>query len=223
MRHQPARIFQPCENNIIVAPAAVVARPYVSRQEDFSAALQSHHRRVGEMTRVFAAAIGMSVDRAEMIGRAAALHDVGKLFVSRWLFQKSGPLTRGERAEMQTHTLHGHAVLIRSLDPVSQLAARIALEHHEYCDGSGYPDGLVADEISLEARLVTICDVYDALREARPYKPGMNHDDAVATMVEGGERTRPEMFDPTLLADFSKHQDLFRDVSNRTTELAAFQ
>ena len=68
MRQQPARIFQPCENNLIVASPVVVARPYVSRQEEFSTALQSHHQRVGALAQAFATAIGMATDLAEKIG-----------------------------------------------------------------------------------------------------------------------------------------------------------
>jgi len=91
------------------------------------------------------------------------------------------------------------------LAPLSPLAAGMALHHHEAFDGSGYPHGLVGRAIPLSARVLMLCDVYEALRESRDYKGGLGHDDARRVMLEGDGRTRPAMFDPDLLALFGRH------------------
>lgn len=94
----------------------------------------------------------------------------------------------------------------------SSWPAEVALQHHENWDGSGYPFGLSGEEISLAARIVSICDVYDSLREARPYKPALSHIRSVAIITQGDDRTRPKMFDPSILDTFARNQTLCRDI-----------
>jgi putative two-component system response regulator len=83
------------------------------------------------------------------------------------------------------------------------MAAEIARSHHERWDGSGYPDGLSGDDIPLPARIMNVCDVYDALRSRRPYKAGFDHETAVSLITQGDDRTRPEHFDPATLDAFA--------------------
>ena len=83
------------------------------------------------------------------------------------------------------------------------MAATIALTHHECFDGSGYPAGLQGYSIPLEGRIAAVCDVYDALREDRVYRPGFSHDETMQIMLQGDEHTRPTQFDPDILQVFA--------------------
>lgn len=171
-----------------------------------------HQERVGAMSRVVALAMGVNAADADMIDQAARLHDVGKLFVSPGIIDKPATLDAGEWQVMHMHTIWGHAVLKGSDKPVLQLAATIALQHHEQWDGGGYPYGLSGDDIHLAARIVAICDVYDALREQRPYKIARTHRQAVDIIAHGDERTRPSMFDPAVLKAFLARQEQCRAI-----------
>ncbi|QDU24339.1 HD domain-containing phosphohydrolase [Urbifossiella limnaea] len=140
---------------------------------------------------------------------AAPLHDIGKAALPDGILNKPGPLTPEERARMQTHTTIGAETLQAVADehPFAlgflQTAIDIARSHHERWDGTGYPDRLSAEAIPLAARVLAVCDVYDALRARRVYKPGMPHADAVAEIVERS----PGHFDPALLTAFRSCAD----------------
>jgi response regulator RpfG family c-di-GMP phosphodiesterase len=136
----------------------------------------------------------------------APLHDIGKVGLPDQILMKPGKLEPDERLLMQTHTTTGAATLRAVMDQHGtaltflQMAADIARYHHERFDGDGYPDGLAGTAIPLSARLVSICDVYDALRSRRPYKPPLAHAAAVQliTQVSVGQ------FDPNLLQVFER-------------------
>jgi HD-GYP domain-containing protein (c-di-GMP phosphodiesterase class II) len=106
---------------------------------------------------------------------------------------------------MEDHVVFGYAYLRH----LCNLAAEMALSHHENYDGTGYPCGLKGEEISLSGRMVRLCDVYDALRATRPYKKAMTHEEAVEIILHSDDRVRPEMFDPELLCLFALHQREF--------------
>jgi response regulator RpfG family c-di-GMP phosphodiesterase len=137
---------------------------------------------------------------------AAPLHDIGKAALPDHVLNKPGPLTADERLLMQAHTTIGADTLreVARQHPFAtaflHLAIDIARGHHERWDGTGYPDRLAGADIPLCARLVAICDVYDALRSRRVYKPGLSHHTTVLTMTEGS----PGHFDPALLEVFRK-------------------
>ena len=118
---------------------------------------------------------------------------------------------------MQNHTVIGHRMLSAGRHPTMQLAASIALSHHECWDGSGYPYRLAGCAIPIGARIVAVADSYDALRMERSYKPGLSHQDAVDIMLKGDERTKPAHFDPLVLTTLPqsarKHADGLRDLS----------
>ena len=141
--------------------------------------------------------------------KTAALHDIGKVGIPDHILLKPGELTPEEQRVMQTHTTIG----ARTLDEVLRchpenrfikMGVGIARSHHEKWDGTGYPDGLTEDAIPLTARLLTIADHYDALRNARPYKKPMDHRTACAIILDGDERTRPSHFDPMVLRAFTE-------------------
>ncbi|MBN8897430.1 MAG: HD domain-containing protein [Rhodospirillales bacterium] len=159
---------------------------------------------VAAVTGALADAMSLDPTMRATIILAAALHDVGKLTLPARLWTSSAPLPRRERCLAQRHSVRGHA-LLRDLDPpVAQLVADAALTHHEAWDGSGYPGGLCGTEIPLVGRMVGLCDVYSALREARPYKQSVSHADAVEmlTAPDPALRTHRGMFDPDLLSIF---------------------
>jgi len=174
--------------------------------------LKAHMDRVGAMSTLIAEAVGLGFRDSELIGEAARLHDVGKVFIAPAILEKPGALNDEETRTVRMHTVWGHDALRRSDNPALELAAEVALQHHENWDGSGYPFGLSGEEISLAARIVSICDVYDSLREARPYKPALSHIRSVAIITQGDDRTRPKMFDPSILDTFARNQTLCREI-----------
>ena len=131
----------------------------------------------------------------ESISQVAALHDVGKIGTSDDILNKAGPLEPWEREVMQQHTIHGGYILSEYPDP---MAAQIALRHHERWDGNGYPYHLDGTSIPLSARIVSIADVYDALRMRRIYKEPYSHERTVTTIAA----ERGAQFDPLLVDRF---------------------
>lgn len=142
----------------------------------------------------------ISPEFVRLIRLAAALHDIGKVGIEDQILLKAGPLTEDERARMEEHTHLASECLdeiIRRVgpSPLLQMAREVALGHHERWDGEGYPYGLVGDQIPLAARIVSIADVYDALRSTRPYKAPMSHTEARDFL----ERAAGAQFDPELI------------------------
>lgn len=156
-----------------------------------------HVRRIQNYTKLLAAEIGLPRAEAEILGYASVLHDVGKIHVPDQILKKPGPLTPAERAEMQRHTVIGEGII--SDREFFAPARRVARSHHENWDGSGYPDGLSAASIPLEARVVHLADVYDALTSPRVYKAAWSGYDAAKVIEEsaGG------MFDPDVVRAFA--------------------
>jgi putative two-component system response regulator len=166
----------------------------------------AHIRRIGAYAQVLAKALGWPPARVECLGRAAQLHDIGKVGVPDSVLQKKGPLTPQEWVVMKKHAEIGSRILGASRSEAMQVAAQIALSHHERWDGTGYPQGLAGEAIPIEARIVAVCDVYDALRSARPYKPAIDHRTTMKILLEGDERTHPRQFDPAILDLFAKNE-----------------
>lgn len=159
-----------------------------------------HVRRMSEYCVVLGRALGLSSERCELLRTASAMHDLGKVATPDSILLKEGPLTAEERAEIQRHTEIGHAILSGSGSELLELAATIALSHHERWDGTGYPRGLRGEEIGLEARIAAVADVLDALLSDRPYRPAMPVPDALGIIRSG----RGTHFDPAVLDAFER-------------------
>jgi len=134
------------------------------------AATGNHVLRMARYSRLVAEQMGLDARRCAELELAAPMHDIGKVGIPDSILLKPGLLTADERAIMQTHTRIGCEILKGSGSHYLRLAAEIALYHHERFDGTGYPRGLAGGAIPIEARIVAVADVFDALVSARPYK-----------------------------------------------------
>ncbi|MFC3711117.1 HD-GYP domain-containing protein [Sphingoaurantiacus capsulatus] len=205
----------------VVRPLPPMQPRIAATATDFRANLNGHQDRVGTMAKKLAVRLGFDAGAAHRTGQAAALHDTGKLFLRRAMLEAPRALDAAEEAEVRTHTTIGHAALSRMQDPALALAAKVALQHHEAWDGGGYPYGLSGDAICAEARIVALCDVYDALRDRRPYKRAYSHGEAMAVLTRGDDRVRPSMFDPAVLEAATRDDGRFLDLAVRDAREAA--
>lgn len=161
----------------------------------------NHVERVSLYSRLIAMELGkrrpLRSDFAEDLYMFAALHDVGKVGIADEILHKPGPLDPLERREMQSHVERGIAVVEEMIsglrlvaDPKVEMLRHVVAGHHEKLDGSGYPIGLTAEAIPLEARIVAVADIYDALSQARPYKPALPETEVerlLQAMVQRGQ------------------------------------
>lgn len=154
-----------------------------------------HLLRMSLYCTLLARLVGLDVDRTEMIRIASPMHDVGKIGIPDRILLKPTFLTPEERAVMQAHTEMGHRILTGSGVELLDLAATLALTHHERIDGQGYPGGLEDDDIPLEGRIAAIADVFDALTSDRVYRLAFRPDEAREQMLTG----RGTQFDQELL------------------------
>lgn len=165
-----------------------LARAIEYRDRGTSAFLE----RMSRVAALVAEQLGMGEEDVRSIELAAPLHDMGKIAIPDAVLMKPGPLDQDEQAIMRRHPKIGYELLIGSQNRMIQAGALIALRHHERYDGSGYPDGLRGEQIPLQARIVAVADVFDALISARPYKPAWTCDAALAYLY----LQRGRLFDP---------------------------
>jgi putative two-component system response regulator len=166
-----------------------------------------HAFRVGRLSALFARALGASDDSVQSIELAARLHDIGKLVVPDLILQKRGKLVEAELEVMRRHTTEGAAILLEVQHETFRPAAEIALAHHEWWNGQGYPGGLQGEAIPENARITALADVFDALSHKRPYKPAWTFDRCINAIRE----LRGKQFEPRLCDSFL---DLVNDLHN---------
>jgi PAS domain S-box-containing protein len=158
----------------------------------------AHVLRMQRYSAALAMAVGMSESEADEIGYSAILHDVGKLHIPDHILNKPGPLDEEERRAMEQHTIVGERIL--STRPFFRRARLIARHHHENFDASGYPDRVGGESIPIEARIVHVADVFDALTTQRAYKEAWDAPAALRNILDsaGGQ------FDPNIALALSK-------------------
>ncbi len=181
-----------------------------------------HLERVEQYTRILASEYKdrfferdnrLTDDYIEDMAISSVLHDIGKIGISDIIINKSGSLTSGEYEVIKQHTLIASEALIAHKGKKDFLAMgrEIALTHHEKWDGTGYPNGLKGDMIPLSGRIVSLCDVYDALVSERSYKDAMTHEEAVKIIRESGSSS----FDPEIVDCFLYVEEKFREIRSR--------
>ena len=158
-----------------------------------------HIWRMAAYARALAAACGWSDHESDLLELAAPMHDTGKIGIPESILRKPGKLDADEWAVMKTHPHIGYTILSMSDAPVFQLAAEVALRHHEKWDGSGYPDSLAGNAIPEAARIVALADVFDALTMKRPYKEAWPIDQAIDTL----RSSSGSHFEPRLVEAFA--------------------
>ena len=194
-----------------------------------------HIIRVASYARELARQMGLPDEFVEIIYMTAPLHDIGKIGIPDSILLKHGELTSEETRVMEQHCSIGYHILTtdvahdhhpgewpgdgngtarRTGNPLLDMAASIALAHHERWDGRGYPNGLAGDRIPLEARIVTLADVYDALTSDRPYKRALSEKHTVE-VLEGGPGSH---FDPQVYAAFERLHHQFQTIRTRLSD-----
>ena len=175
----------------------------------------NHVKRVAEYSRIFALLLGLEKETAELIKQASPMHDIGKVGIPDAILNKPGKLTADEFEQIKTHAELGYSMLNHSKRPILQVAAIIAREHHEKWDGSGYPKGLVGNEIHIYGRITAIADVFDALGSPRCYKAAWKDEDIWTYFDE----QKGKHFDPELIDLFFEHLDVFKEIREKYRDL----
>jgi len=179
----------------------------------------AHTERVARTAFELAHQLGLPEAEAVLLRQAAPLHDIGKLAVPDAILLKPGRLTCEEFEQIKLHAKAGASILAGSRSAVLRLAEEIAVSHHEWWDGSGYPDDLSGESIPISGRIVALADVFDALTHARSYKPAWS----IARAVAEVRRLSGQQFDPrvvTAFAELSPQGLVHPPVSRRYLEAA---
>lgn len=163
----------------------------------------SHLDRIREYCLVLATGLKFSTQEARIISYASQLHDVGEIDLPEQMLTRNGKLTPYEWEMIKRHPVVGAEILKGSPSPILQVGARIALTHHERWDGSGYPQGLIGEEIPVAGRICAVADVFDALTTRRAYKDELPVEQALQLIRESSG----QFFDPEVVKSFSEQFD----------------
>jgi diguanylate cyclase (GGDEF)-like protein len=177
---------------------AETIRRLASAAEFRNAETGRHTERMSRYCGLLARKLGLDDERCELIRLASGLHDVGKIAIPDRILLKPGTLTESERRVMERHADIGHRLLAGSSSELLEVAATIALTHHERFDGKGYPRGVIGEAIPLEGRIAAVADVFDAITSNRVYRTALPFDEAVEELRKG----RGTLFDPLVLDRF---------------------
>ena len=210
-------------NAIQTLQAAVKTAREISQYRDEETG--SHLVRMSNISRIIALEMAQSHDLSdefiEFLFHFSPLHDIGKIAIPDGILLKEGSFTVEEREIMETHVSKGAEIVEKLINgfkmesmPKIEMLKNIVLAHHEAIDGSGYPQGLKGDQIPLEARIVAVADVFDALTSVRPYKQAWTNDEAFAFL---NDKT-PHIFDPECVAALQRQRDRVEEIQKRFHE-----
>jgi two-component system, cell cycle response regulator len=164
--------------------------------EEAAPEVAAHMERTARLARLFTQQLGLSDPLIQLVVRTARVHDVGKLAIPPWVLQKPGPLSRTERDLMQAHSVTGQKILERK--PALVRLAPLVRATHERWDGNGYPDRLKGSAIPLPARIVAVCDAFDAMTSPRAYRQAV----PISRALEELRRGSGGQFDPGAVESF---------------------
>lgn len=191
-----AKLYQ----DVHVAQLETIYRLAVTAEYRDQQDTRAHLKNISIISYLLALALGMTRKEAELIKNASPLHDIGKVALADNILLKPGKLTPEEFEIMKSHTVYGGRILEGAHSKILQIAHKMSLYHHEKWNGLGYPKALQGEEIPIEARIVTVADVFDALCVFRVYKKAWKTDDAYEYIL--GEAGKS--FDPRVVAAFKK-------------------
>jgi putative two-component system response regulator len=172
----------------------------------------AHVQRISYYSRDLAQRLGLHESFVDRIFVASPMHDIGKIGIPDHVLLKPGGFNTDEWKVMMGHAEMGAKILGNSKSLYLMMGAEIALNHHERWDGGGYPNGKRGEEIPLSARIMNICDIYDALRSKRPYKPAFDHQKTMDIILHGDGRTETKHFDPNIHKVFTQNHQVFNDI-----------
>ncbi len=187
---RPAAPFPPSQ------VLAILRDVFMERSRD----LGDHSNVVAHLCETIATAVGLPDDQKEPLAQAALLHDVGKLSLPDSILEKPGPLSEDEWRRMRRHTILGERILVAV--GLKGKVVEFVRSAHERIDGSGYPDGLASEEIPLGARIISVCDAFDAMTSSRPYRPRPMSSEAALGELDRASGTQ---FDPIVVDALTNH------------------
>lgn len=170
----------------------------------------AHIQRMAHYSKHIAHQLSLSKQQQDLLLEAAPMHDIGKVGIPDLILLKPGKLTIDEFTIMKQHAFIGYELLNESSSPLLKVAAEIAYTHHEKYDGSGYPRGLVGEDIPIFGRIVAVADVFDALTSERPYKKAWSIDEALQFLHDGIGKH----FDPSCVEAFFRDFDEIIGIKN---------
>ncbi|HAU1037917.1 TPA: HD domain-containing protein [Legionella pneumophila] len=173
----------------------------------------SHEENTGKMMNCLASALGYNKKYCLDLEQTGNIHDIGKLALPSQILEKPSKLNGFEREILEMHPTIGSKMLDKIDHPLAKLAASINLHHHEAYDGTGYPHGIKKDQIPIEARICSLCDVYDAIRAHRPYHEGIaTHKTVVLQILSKKTNGLFHKFDPSILEVFAEMHEEFDSI-----------
>lgn len=195
-----APLVEEISNSILRNPGALISLARLKTSDDYT---YMHSVAVCALMIALSRQLGLDERQTRDAGMAGLLHDLGKALIPHEVLSKPGKLTETEFAIVKTHPAEGHKLLLAG-QGISEAVKDVCLHHHEKLDGSGYPEGLAGEAISLFARMGAVCDVYDAITSNRPYKAGWDPAESIKRMAEWKGH-----FDPLVFQAFVKSLGIY--------------
>ncbi len=194
-------LVEEISNSVLRNPGALISLARLKTKDDYT---YMHSVAVCALMVALARQLGMSETQARQAGMAGLLHDIGKMMIPDEILNKPGRLTDEEFDTIKSHPAEGHKILLEA-EGVDDVTLDVCLHHHEKVDGSGYPDRLKDEDISLFAKMGAVCDVYDAITSNRPYKNGWDPAESLRKMAEWSKGH----FDPMIFQAFVKSVGIY--------------